>query len=117
MTVHLVKAYTNLHGAVTVCEVEDATMLATPEAVDQVTCENCLRPMPEYTTIFEGSPGVNLTGSRPYMLAADLANGRHLVERVSDGQLYLILAPHVSAESCQRWAERKIRELMNKGDL
>lgn len=63
-----------------------------------------------YTVVRAETSSENLTGSNPYLIAADTKQGAYLLERKSDQKLFLLIGATAPEYLARRWADDWLAE-------
>ena len=67
-------------------------------------------PLQRYTVVRDESSSANLTGAEPYPVAHSPNRDAYLLERRSDGRLFLQVGATADAPSAQAWADRYLAD-------
>lgn len=66
--------------------------------------------MRKYTFVRKGDTAENLAGRKPAIIAANPQMGAWLLERISDGRLFLYVNVHTSKSDAQMWAHATLNQ-------
>lgn len=66
--------------------------------------------MAAYTLVRDETPSVNLMGAAPWVRARNGTLGAFLLERRTDGKLFLNVRGTTCAQQAREWADRVIAE-------
>lgn len=69
-----------------------------------------------FTIVRDETPSANLLGSGPCPIARNLNLGAHLLERITDGALFLLIGATTDEGQARRWAEEWIAEQAEKDE-
>lgn len=67
--------------------------------------------MKNFTAVVEETPAANLVGARPVPRGFAPNHAACLLERMSDGRMFLLLKPTTDKQTVTAWADARIAEI------